>query len=499
MTHLTEWKSLDNLLDQQKDIVIVSVPWVDTQNPLAGPASLKQPIERAGFSCLAVDTNIEIVNSIKSHLHDVDLQTFFLDGIMSEAIEQEIYYSANLLADKILSWNPKWVGLSFLCNTTQYFGRWLIYFLRRKNKEIKIIIGGPGIGLTGSGEGDIFIDQLFESNLIDFYIQGDGEISFPELLQGNVNYPGINGNPWQYLTSDQLENLPFPDYSDYKLTEFWGTNSVSIGITASRGCVRNCTFCDYIETHKKFQWRRAENVFNEMLLQNQKYGTGSFLFADALVNGNTKEFNKLIELLADHNDKNPDNQFKWNSFYIIRNISADDEWVWETMKRSGAQTLAVGVEHFSQKIRYDIGKKINNDAVVHHMELAQKNKIKILVMIMLGYPTETDPDRQINIDWLNNNSHLNDNIIFSFSIMRIIPNTQVSRLKDNLGIILDERLDLNLQMKTWQSFKNPNTFKLREQWLKDHIVAARQNGFKLDSDLYSNVQARFILEKNLAS
>jgi len=60
-----QFQSLNNEQGKHIDVVIVSVPWCDTNFALMAPAALKPVVEKTGKSCLAVDLNAEVVPVIK--------------------------------------------------------------------------------------------------------------------------------------------------------------------------------------------------------------------------------------------------------------------------------------------------------------------------------------------------------------------------------------------------------------------------------------------------
>ena len=485
------WSVLDNPQRQQKDIVILSVPFVDSPAPVAAPAVLKSVVEKHGFSCLAVDCNSPVYQKVNQHKHGVDMIDFYLHGNVAESVGSEIFNDLDRLTDQILSWNPTWVGLSLLSSETQNAAKWILYLLKKKQPGIKTLLGGSGSGTSANILGS-FVPTMFSQGLLDFHIDGDGELALIEALKSNTDFPGINGQPKRYLTDEEIDQLPFADYSDYNL-EHWA--DPKINITASRGCVRQCKFCHYIEAHKKFQWRRADRVFAEMLSQINRYGITKFAFADSLVNGNVKEFNRLITLLAEHNENNPTQPIRWSGFYILRNRSANDEWLWDTLKKSGAVRLAVGVESFSQKIRYELGKKFDDDAIIHHFRLAQKHGIGIIALLLVGYPTETPEDIKICIEWIKNNSNLGDTVGLSFASMAIIPGTQLDRDKFRFGVIMQEDTRELNRSREWvtDQFQHVNNWQTRQQWLKTYYQTAVENGFRTDID-YSTFQQRYLTD-----
>ena len=67
--------------------------------------------------------------------------------------------------------------------------------------------------------------------IIDAHIKGDGEESLVELLKGNLDYAGINGE--QPTQIKNLDTLAFPDYSDYELS-FYTNKKRTTSITNYR-------------------------------------------------------------------------------------------------------------------------------------------------------------------------------------------------------------------------------------------------------------------------
>jgi radical SAM superfamily enzyme YgiQ (UPF0313 family) len=215
---------------------------------------------------------------------------------------------------------------------------------------------------------------MLERGLVDYHVRGDGEHALQQLLLGNVSYPGINSLDWRQINNEELSELPYPDYTNYDFAKY---KKLMLGIQGSRGCVRTCTFCDFIANWTKFQWRTGEAIFEEMKFQYEKFGVRHFKFQDALTNGNLKEFNKLIQLLADYNDANPDKKFHWGGFYIFRDRSASDEKMWQTLAKSGADVLVVGIENLNEDIRYAIGKKFSNDSITFHIQQAKLHGVML--------------------------------------------------------------------------------------------------------------------------
>lgn len=474
----------ENAENKSVDVVITSLPWVDTMMPLMAPAALKPVVEKAGLTSLCTDLNVEVFNKGMAHPEIEKIINFFNDGVGHPAINDWLEDLFDSIATAILSWKPKYVGLSLFTYFSRQTCKWLCYYIKKYSPETKIIIGGAGCLEQFTGPG-FFADELIEQGLVDYHIRGDGEKALYELLIGNTNYPGINSLTWQQLTNIEIENLPFPDYSNYIFSDY---RKHALGIHGSRGCVRECTFCDYIANWEKFTWRSAENIFSEMILQHQKYGIRFFKFHDTLINGNLKEFNKLIELLANWNNKNPDKKLSWGSHYIFRERSANDDEMWKTLAESGVDFLLVGIENLNEDIRYAIGKKFSNESIDYHLEQARKNNVRMDLLFIVGYVSETQAHIDFAKKWLADHVQYKDLVSLSWGgSLSIMPNTYLDRNKEKLGVKM-----IGDSPNLWINQSIGSTPALRAKWTKELIDESHRLGYQT-----IDLNNHFIIEKLL--
>lgn len=461
------------------DIVIVSVPFTDTTAPIMAPALLKSSIEQAGFSCSAFDLNAIIVNFVKNHPKKLEILDFFYFERVAPDLENVITEVFDIMASEIIQRNPKTVALSLLHYQCQVAAKWLSFYLRKLNPELRIIIGGTGITEQLASNDISYAENLRSLGLIDHYIHGDGDISLIEFLKGNLSYPGIDSPHWKEVVD--LDSVPYPDYNDYDFTLY---ESSFIGILGSRGCVRQCTFCDVHEYWRKFRWRDGDLIFQEMLYQNKKYGIRFFKFQDSLINGNVKEYKKLIAKLAEHNRENPHNSFRWASYFIFRPANQMDEELWKLTAESGAYVLSVGVESLVDRIRYHIKKKFNNQDIEFALSMAKKYGVKIFFITLVGYATETEEDHQEALKWLRDNRHYAKDPIYRLSVggtLAILPNTWLDRNQKNLGVVWKDGNDDALVGKNhlWLIPATNNTYETRVRRLNEIIQVGQECGFSI--------------------
>lgn len=415
-------------------VVIASMPLVDSMHaPMAAPAVLKASLTRAGIKSTAIDLNIEVLLKVKSHPEQQALKKFFKDQTCEDWIVQEISKILFYCANRIIACRPTIIALSLLTFECQNFTLWLCLLLKQMYPQAKIVIGGPGIKNYVGNASDRYRNSIRQQGLIDDWIAGDGDQSLVEYVKGNYNYPGINSDIWE--TNKDLDSLPYPDWSDYN---FYLYSQQYMPIVDSKGCVRNCEFCDVIEYWEKFQSRKAENIFKEMLYQIDHYNMRDFDFRSSLSNGNLKEFKKLLQLMYDYNqNKYRPEQLSWNASFIVRPKSQHPEIMWEQLSATNA-TLSLGIESVVPHVRKNLGKYFENDDIDYHLEMAKKYNVNLVLMIITGYPTETIEDYEFTKQWFRDRAHYNNTISRLFlSQLEILPGTGLERNIENYKIVVD--------------------------------------------------------------
>lgn len=413
------------------DILFCSVPWISSATPTLAPAVLKSCAQQAGFTSQTMHLDIEVYKLIQTRPSKEAIVNFFQTQLLDPSIAGEIADIIELCADRILATQPKILGLSLLSQDSQYFTWWLCYHLRHVAPELQIVIGGSGIKNFIAQTNLNFAQELKRSGLIDDFITGDGEVAIVEYLNNNLAYPGINSDKWNQL--DNLDAVPYPNFDDYDFSTY---NVQGIPICDSRGCVRTCEFCDIIEHWKKYQYRSAENIFQEMLHQIDRYKLRHFYFYNSLTNGNMKEFSKLLDLICNYNSVNIHKQISWDGYFIVRNQQQHPEEIWDKLKRSNAN-LQLGIESVVEHVRKSLGKNFSNEDIDYHLSMAKKYKVPLMLLLIVGYPTETLEDFKFTLEWFRQRSQYARNPIrtVTCTLSAILPGTKLERNQEKYNIV----------------------------------------------------------------
>ena len=464
------------------DILFCSVPGTMSYTPVLAPALLKACAIRAGFSSTGIDLNAEIYARIARDPNYKSIEKFFklqeIDPVIKDTIGDLIEYCGN----KILSYNAKIIGLSLLTQDSQFFCLWLCHYIKTVNPDAKILIGGSGIKAYIAESDVSFAEILKTHGLINDYIYGDGEYAVVAYLKNNLSFPGINSNQWEPIK--ELNELPYADFDDYDLSKY---DPPVIPICDSRGCVRTCEFCDIIEHWKKYQYRTADNIFAEMVYQLEKYNITRFTFYNSLTNGNMKEFGKLLDLICDYNDTH-ERTMSWIGYFIVRNSRQHPEAMWEKIKKSNGG-LILGIESVVEPVRIQLGKNFKNEDIDYHLDMAKQYEVPLLLLLIIGYPTETKRDFEYTKQWfIDRQEKINSipNLTVMATIAAILPNTGLDRKQKEYGIVkgevptvwmtpvnaistkerieyLNEFLALLTELKIPVSHGNENTLEVAEQ------------------------------------
>jgi hypothetical protein len=468
--------------------------------PIMAPAVLKSVVVESGLSCVAFDLNAEVVEFVSNHEKKLEIQDFFYFERVQPGVKPVLNELFDFMTKRILESSPKFVALSLLHYQCQAAATWLSFCIKKVNPDIKIIIGGPGIVSQLVSKDNTYAETLKSNGLIDHYIHGDGEYTLREILKDNLTYTGIDSLNWTEIKD--LDSLPYPNYDDYNFNLY---ESKFVGILGSRGCVRQCTFCDVHEHWQNFRWRNGEMIFEEMLSQNKKYGIQFFKFQDSLINGNVKEYNKLIKLLAEHNTNNPDNKLHWASYFIFRPKTQMSEEEWAMTGASGAYVLNVGVESLVDKNRYHIKKKFNNEDLEYSLAMAKKYGVKIFFITLVGYVTETEDDHLETLQWIRDHKHYAMDPIYRFSVggtLAILPNTWLDRNQKELGVTwLDGKTSpLDGKNHLWEIKSTNNNYETRVRRLNEMIAVAEECGFEIHRAIIDpQKEMENILGKGMAS
>lgn len=394
-----------------KRFAFINVPSQELERPPAAAAAISACVRSAGWECNVYDFNLFLHSNVNTE-EWIELEQYWrckkfnLEPATQNTLDEVI----NKFLDSIVEFNPDMVGLSVFTRFSVISASVMLKHVRSRMKS-KIVIGGLGAyawpgSLPNLAEHPLaldattFSDYALKTGLVDYYIQGEGEYAIIELLNGNIEYSGINGKPAEQIR--KLDKVPHPEYHGIDPSNYYYTSEPGIYITASRGCVRNCKFCSISDMWPKYTNRSASDIVEEIVNGKKKYNVNLFHFTDSLINGNMKMWREVNRQLVEAKQQDPSLQpIKYLGQFICRTRFDQTEKDWELMAKAGCDMLVTGFESYSPAVRKHMGKNHSNADIDFHFAQSAYHGIKNVCLMFVGYPTETLRDHEYNIEFLH--------------------------------------------------------------------------------------------------
>lgn len=248
-----------------------------------------------------------------------------------------------------------------------------------------------------------------------------GQIPISDILgisYKNTNHEIVNTPPQPLI--ENLDAIPFPDwdafmYHDYvknkKDVKLFGS------ILTSRGCPGNCSFCSKKVFGRKYRFRTAQNIIEEIKILHHKFDIQHFGFRDDAMTCNTKRVLQLCELIK--NDL--DFPMTWSCITRIDFINID---ILKAMRNAGCLKVNYGIESANPDTLKKIKKGISIEKVENILKKTKEAGIEYSVNFMWGYPWETVIDIKNSFDFMKKIGALSSSIS-SGGILIPFPGTEI--------------------------------------------------------------------------
>lgn len=263
-----------------------------------------------------------------------------------------------------------------------------VQVVKDTDEQIIVVLGGPHV--------HIFPEETIVQPGIDFLVLGEGEITFKELLD-NIHDKAIlktlkgivfqengmifNTGPRELIKD--LDILPFPARHLTQYMKYSSLLAVRKPITTmftSRGCPYGCSFCDRPHLGKKFRWRSAKNVVDEME-SCVKMGIREFLIYDDTF---TVKHERVYEICDEIIKRNL--IIGWDIRTRVDNV---DKKMLQKLKEANCERIHYGVEAGTDRVIKVLNKGINTQTVSNVFKMTKEAGISTLAYFMIGNPTET--------------------------------------------------------------------------------------------------------------
>ncbi|MFC4495660.1 RiPP maturation radical SAM C-methyltransferase [Streptomyces ovatisporus] len=287
------------------------------------------------------------------------------------------------------------VGFSstFLQNTASLaMGR----ILKERFPELTVVYGGANF------DGEMGEEYLRGLPWIDHVVTGEGDIAFPTLLHRiaagdttgvpGVRSRGVTGPTGESPRTQDLDDLPVPDYADYFASlrrhgepAVLGDAQVKLLVEFSRGCwwgqKHHCTFCGLNALGMGFRPKSGARAMEELESLLSEHPVAHVEAVD-----NILDMKHLTTLCADLATRHWDVSI----FYEVKaNLTRAQLGV---LERAGIDRIQPGIESLSSHV-LDLMRKGSTKLInIRLLKWAQYYGITVDWNILSGFPGETDAD-----------------------------------------------------------------------------------------------------------
>lgn len=305
--------------------------------------------------------------------------------------------------DYIIGLHPTVVAAN-VYDDTKNISYTILFQLKNKMNDVIFIVGG----YTATYHCSEFLQEFI---FVDYLVHGEGEMTFLELINAidtKSSVENIKGiayrennkiikNPIRpYI--DDLDTLPFPSRDILVKHKFRFAT-----VSTSRGCTRNCSFCNSRSFWKKYRGRSIENVISELQILKHEYGQYRISFADNSIEDPDGKGKRLLDLANAMIEK------ELNIYYYVK-LRADiykylDIFKLNILKKSGLSAAFIGIEsannHELQNVYH---KSLDVDTINASIKFFAQNEINIFIGFIMFNPYSTFKTLHDNINWLEKNN-----------------------------------------------------------------------------------------------
>lgn len=298
-------------------------------------------------------------------------------GASFDAIEAE-------LADL----RPDLVGISVLF--TPYYREALEVARRvKKRLTVPVVMGGSHVSAVP--------ESVLSQPCVDYVIRGEGERPFVELLRCLQGQQGLEAVPnlgykrggvvhFNTLADNyDLDQLPFPDLSDFALARYDLAGKPLTFMITSRSCPHKCSFCSVHTTFgTTYRRRTVDNVLAE-LERRYRQGYRVIDFEDDNLTFYTSQFKALCRHLS---ARFPPGELECVAMNGISYLSLDDDLL-TLMRQAGFSQLNLALVSSDTSVRETTKRPHTVDAYVRVVDKAFQLGFRMVSYQILGLPQES--------------------------------------------------------------------------------------------------------------
>jgi len=450
-------------------IALIQCPCWGRDCPPYTMALLSAILRNATHEVFCFDLNTALYYSspeeYRKFWDDKDLYSFWSSKDLVDKFIHDNQRMLDFQIEQILNTEAKIIGF-----TVHFSSLITSLYMARRIKQIDkkriIVLGGPDCSRQLRGF------ELIKEDAVDVVNAGEGDISILELAKqiesrDKVDYLKgclVKKNGSFVDCGDMgvvanLDELPFPDYSDFSEDILSGLyrQPERLEMLDSRGCPTRCNFCSEWQFWKRFRSMSGERMFTEISYQIKKYPkVDYFYFIGSLLNGNIKALSDFCDLVIKNGLR-----IRWLGQPIIRREMT--KGFLQKMKKAGCEWLGYGIESGSQRVVDKMNKKFSLKLAEQVLRDTHDVGIQVQANFMFGIPSETEEDFKNTLAFLKRNRDSMDSVLASQSFCVIDKDTYLYNHPEEFGIT-DREHHLFWEAKEGNAY--PERFRRYEEFCK---------------------------------
>lgn len=464
-------------------ILLVQCPFWLTETPPYNLALLNAILKKRGYESDVMDLNIEFYNTLSKYdawPSSEKNSDYYHDELYISEIFIKYKSTINNFIQRILDSKASVLGFT-VYDTSELFTNRFIKIVKEKDSNRIIVVGGPQYIRN------MVKEKALHNTSADAICLGEADISFPDWLDSikkSKSKLSANQKPviksedeiivddGKHLLLNDLDSLPFADYSGFDLSKYTRT---TLPISTNRGCINRCIFCSECHRYDKFRTRSAESIYNEIIYHKNKYPhIKEFWFNGSLVNGDIKVLSDLCDLIIKNKVK-----IGWNGQAVIRKEMTIK--LLNKLKMSGCFTLIYGVESGNNKILKQMRRNYTANIASKVLSNTFKAGINANFNIIVGFPTETEKEFKDTISFIDKNMKYANTL--TVNVLHVQKESEMGKNIEKWGI--KPTIDLDTFWIT-KDGKNNHDERLR----RFNICCSIAKGRALGTDSQTNMYLR---------
>jgi radical SAM superfamily enzyme YgiQ (UPF0313 family) len=327
-------------------------------------------------------------------------------------------------------------------------------FITEKVKQLK-----PEITTVWGGwHSSLFPKEtLQDTTFIDLTVQGQGEITFNEIVNAitnNNSFENIKGICYRNHQNDIIKN---PPRATSKMDDLKPTNYSLIDVEnyfikkkqrqfdyiSSTGCFFRCSFCaDPFVYNRKWTSISAKRMGEELEKLYFKYQFTDLNFQDETFFTYKK---RVLEIANEFINRKL--HFSWAATMRADQgvrLSIED---FKLLKKSGLRRLLIGVESGSQDMMDWMKKDIKLEQVFECASRCQNLGISVIFPFIVGFPNESKKSIEETVKVAKNLNGMSSHFSTPIFYFKPYPGTQIT-----FDIVEDEGYQLPKTTEQWSNF-----------------------------------------------